>query len=70
MPNFDTFVESLHNYVKRTEDSASKKYRFQETFGGDADKTPGDMQDAFFAGQRRHAGARHAGTGAAKADPA
>lgn len=73
MPNFDTFMEDMHNYVKSTEDPSSKKYRFQESFDGFAasGKAFDEVQDAFLAGHRRQAASRpHSGMGAAKADPA
>ncbi len=73
MPNFDTFMENLHSYVKRTEDPSLKKYRFQESFNDFATsgKAFDDVQDAFFADQRRQAsGLRHRGMNAAKAEPA
>ncbi|MBQ1419956.1 MAG: hypothetical protein II595_07460 [Desulfovibrio sp.] len=73
MPNFDTFVQNLHNYVKRTEDASSKKYRFQESFRDcvKPDKAFDDMQETFFAEQRRPpAGHQHSGMSQAKADPA
>ena len=73
MPNFDTFVENLHNYVKRTEDPSSKKYRFQESFHDfvKADKAFDDVQEAFFAERRRQAaGQPHGGMSQAKTDPA
>ncbi len=73
MPNFDTFMEELHNYVKNTGDPSSKKYKFQESFDdfAEADEALDEVQDAFFAERHRQAASgRHGALHAAKAEPA